>query len=75
MSQISDVSFIEPEVAFNHAINHGILSSNPTAENFAGNFMYMGTYAYGPVIRKDSFKNIATRKYLHIEYREKAVRS
>lgn len=47
-----------PITAFRQAIKEGRLSSDPTAINYAGNYMYMGR------ADKDLFKNITTRKYL-----------
>ena len=51
---------------FNRAIQAGILSSNPDAENFAGNYMYMFS-DYDPLggYPRDHFKHHETRRYVH----------
>ncbi|MBM5783003.1 MAG: hypothetical protein FJ368_06270 [Pelagibacterales bacterium] len=51
-------NFINPEEAFQKAIEKGILSSNENDKDYAGNFMYM--YSENG---KDYFKNIITKKY------------
>lgn len=51
--------FKDSQIAFNTAIEQGRLSANKTDENYAGNYMYMGTYN-----GKDQFKSIDTREYL-----------
>ena len=51
--------FLDSQKCFEEAIKENRLSDNPNADNFAGNYMYMGT--------KNSvhmFKNINTREYL-----------
>lgn len=48
-----------PNQAFDNAIEHGRLSTDDGAANFAGNYMYMGTDSEG----HDLFKNIDTRHY------------
>lgn len=53
-------TFKDAQQAFEEAIAAGRLSANSNATNFAGNFMYMGTYG-----DKDQFKNIDTRQYLN----------
>lgn len=58
MTITEKLNFIDPKKAFEEAINTGILSADETAQNFAGNFMYMHS--------RDGinyFKNIITRKY------------
>ena len=50
----------EVKEAFEKAIYQGRLSRNPEAENFAGNYMYMGKSVNG---QYDSFKNSLTRQY------------
>ena len=45
--------------AFDEAIAAGRLSGEESADNFAGNYMYMGS-----VKGTDQFKHIATRRYL-----------
>lgn len=51
--------FKDAQQAFREAIESGRLSRNESAPNFAGDYMYMGTW--GGV---DLFKNIVTRNYL-----------
>lgn len=48
-----------PKDAFDDAIAQGRLSGDPSAENYAGRYMYMGTIGTG-----DIFKHIDTRRYL-----------
>lgn len=50
----------ETEVAFYRAIRSGRLSGIPTAENYVGNYMYMGTALNGRAM----FKHIETRQYI-----------
>lgn len=52
----------DPARAFNRAIALGVLSKDPTARNFAGNFMYMFD-AEG----KHAFKHIGLRQYVYAE--------
>ena len=47
-------------IAFEKAIDEGKLSADKKDNNFAGNFMFMGTNKDG----KNLFKNILTREYL-----------
>jgi hypothetical protein len=49
----------EAEAAFYRAIRSGRLSGIPTAENYAGLFMYMGQHD-----GRAMFKHIDTRQYL-----------
>lgn len=49
----------DPQEAFNAAIAAGRLSATPGADNYAGDYMYMGTYSGA-----DQFKHINTRRYL-----------
>ncbi len=51
-------TFKDAQQAFEDAIKEGRLSKNPTASNYAGKYMYMGTWD-----SKDTFKNINTRQY------------
>jgi hypothetical protein len=51
--------FREPAQAFSEAIAAGRLSAEPNAPNFAGKYMYMGTWS-----GRDGFKHIDTREYL-----------
>ena len=50
----------ESEAAFYRAIRSGRLSGVPTDENYAGNYMYMGTAMNG----RTMFKHIETRQYI-----------
>lgn len=50
----------DADIAFEQAIMQGRLSRNPMAENYAGNYMYMGKTPNG---QYDTFKNINTREY------------
>ena len=52
-------TFRDAQEAFQDAIDSGRLSANPRMGNYAGRYMYMGTYG-----NKDLFKHIDTRKYL-----------
>lgn len=52
-------TFKEPEQAFIEAIEAGRLSASPHCDNYAGDYMYMATWADG-----DSFKHVDTRRYL-----------
>jgi len=47
-----------PNEAFNQAIAEGRLTINLEDKNFAGDYMYMGTYN-----GRDSFKHCDSRKY------------
>ena len=57
----SDVvpAFKNSQQAFEEAIASGRLSADPVAGNFAGNYLYMGTWD-----GKDAFKHVETREYL-----------
>ncbi len=52
-------TFKDPETVFDEAIASGRLSDTPGAENYAGRYMYMGTWD-----GVDAFKHIDTREYL-----------
>ena len=52
-------TFKDSDDAFSDAINAGRLSTNEADTNYAGNYMYMGTWD-----GVDSFKHIDTRQYL-----------
>ncbi len=54
--------FKNPQEAFEQAIKEGRLSDNPTDENYAGHYMYMGP-GCGRLEGKDAFKHSLTRKY------------
>ena len=56
---MADPTFKDSDQAFQDAIDAGRLSANEADANYAGNYMYMGTWA-----GVDSFKHINTRKYL-----------
>ncbi len=58
MTQNDPPTFREPQQAFTDAIESGRLSASP-GDNYAGDFMYMGTYPEG-----DAFKHHDTRRYL-----------
>jgi predicted Abi (CAAX) family protease len=45
--------------AFDHAIDTGRLSTDKSAPNYAGHYMYMGNGKNGAM-----FKNIVTRQYI-----------
>ena len=49
----------DPQEAFERAIKAGVLSIDPQASNYAGDYMYMHTDPDGT----DRFKNIETRRY------------
>lgn len=58
MNKHTEPTFRDPHDAFNEAIESGRLSASPGC-NYAGDFMYMGTYSEG-----DAFKHKDTRRYL-----------
>ena len=63
----ANIAFEDPRGCFDAAIRQGRLSEDPTAQNYAGNFMYMGTQTASlrpPRQQKALFKSIATREYL-----------
>ena len=51
----------DPQSAFEQAIEEGRLSANPSADNYAGHYMYMGIACDG---KRDAFKHILTRQYI-----------
>ena len=56
--------FKDSQAAFDAAIEDGRLSTDRAQDNYAGNYMYMGTVGYGErVMGPDLFKNIETRLY------------
>lgn len=57
-------TFRDAQEAFADAIRAGRLSDKPGAQNYAGRFMYMGTWPQPNGSTKDLFKHIDTRKYL-----------
>ena len=56
---MTEPTFKNSDDAFDDAIAAGRLSAHDTGPEYAGNWMYMGTW--GGV---DSFKNINSRQYL-----------
>ncbi len=52
--------------AFGNAVIKGILSENMYRTNYAGKYMYMGS-EHTPHGAFDSFKNIATRRYIRVK--------
>ena len=59
--------FKDSKLAFEEAIRQGRLSTNTLQWNYAGRYMYMGTWA-----GIDKFKAIDTREYLPDGERRKA---
>ena len=55
----TQVKFKSSDEAFDFAIDCGRLSADPKASNYAGHYMYMGTYG-----GCDQFKHVNTRQYL-----------
>ncbi len=55
-------TFREPETVFDEAIESGRLSDTPGTDNYAGRYMYMGTWD-----GIDTFKHKDTRDYLSEE--------
>jgi hypothetical protein len=55
---------MSPDFAFKIAIENGLLSDDPNAENYAGLYMYMGIENHGTDRELILFKNINTRQYL-----------
>lgn len=53
------MEFKDSKEAFQEAIAQGRLSTHSTDDNWAGNYMYMGTTE-----SSDMFKHIDTREYL-----------
>lgn len=51
------------DIAFKSAIEDGILSDDESADNYAGNYMYMGVTRDDA--HKDAFKHIVTRRYIY----------
>ena len=58
-TKTEEPTFRNPMQAFDEAIAAGRLSGDESADNFAGDYMYMGT-----IDGVDQFKHIATRRYL-----------
>lgn len=59
---------MNPKEAFDFAIKSGTLSITPTAPNYAGRYMYMGTSR-----TEILFKHIDTREYVKVEIVEQTV--
>ena len=59
---MTEPTFKDPETVFKEAIENGRLSDTPGTDNYAGRFMYMGTWD-----GIDTFKHIMTRQYLQDE--------
>lgn len=57
----SKMTQADPKNAFDYAIQQGLLTTNETDSNFAGNYMYMYNQD-----NKSFFKNIITRKYISV---------
>ena len=55
----AQATFKPAPVAFRQAITAGLLSDDPTASNWAGHYMYMGTF-----YAIDEFKHRDTRDYI-----------
>ena len=51
--------FKDAQIAFAEAIGAGRLSADRNAPNYAGKYMYMGTWA-----GRDAFKHCDTREYI-----------
>ncbi len=55
------------KAAFDHAIDTGALSADPSAEHYAGHWMYMATTTpEGTGVEVDLFKNIDSRRYIEV---------
>lgn len=59
MTKEFNPTFKDPQQAFEKAIEEKRLTINPDNDNFAGHYMYMGTWD-----DKDHFKNSLYRNYL-----------
>ena len=59
MATATQPTFKDAQQAFREAIAAGRLSDDQKALNYAGHYMYMGTYS-----GLDQFKHINTRQYL-----------
>jgi len=58
---------MDAQAKFTAAISSGALSDDPTADNFAGHYMYMHTeQCKDSGFPVDLFKHIDTRKYLPV---------
>ena len=56
---MGEPTFRDPKTAFDEAIASGRLSDTPGTDNYAGRYMYMGTW-----LDVDAFKHRDTREYL-----------
>jgi hypothetical protein len=54
------LGYRDPQAIFEAAIKRGVLSADESADNFAGNYMYMGDCHEGGAM----FKHSLTRMYL-----------
>jgi len=59
MTLLTDITYRDADEAFEGAIAAGRLSAEPASLNYAGNYMYMGTWG-----NVDRFKHCDTRQYL-----------
>jgi len=59
MKSSTNLQYRSPMTAFDNAIKAGRLSTDKSAPNYAGHYMYMCTDDAG----HDLFKNINTRRY------------
>ncbi len=57
---MTNVKYIEPMEAFSYAIERGTLSAHEQDNNYAGNYMYMGS-----TDTSHHFKHIMTRSYVN----------
>ena len=57
---------VYPSMAFDHAIEAGVLHAEQGHPKYAGNFMYMYSERHG-YHELDFFKNIETRKYITVK--------
>lgn len=64
MTKSNEPTFRKSADAFADAIHSGRLTDCPADNNFAANYMYMGTYKREFEGKRDQFKNIETRNYL-----------
>ena len=56
---MKDIIFKNSQECFLNALELGLMSLHPNADNSPGNYMYMGTWS-----GLDHFKSIDTRKYI-----------
>lgn len=58
---MNNVTFKNPNQAFQDAIDKGVLNTDPKSPEYAGKWMYMHTDEIGV----DAFKNIDSRNYIY----------